>query len=1357
MPSRGKSYLLEIRDFIGHPETDTLLLVIGPHAVHSRHVEAEWRFALEKCAVVVPLLRLGCRRHADPADARRVDAEDYGQIPAPVAATRVHAIDFRERRDGLPRPSYAEALAELWRALTDPRAKPAAVPGVPDLPPNYMPRPDSLEEIERRLLADADSPVVVSGEGRAVALLGMSGVGKSVLAAAFCRNCRTRRSIEGRILWVRAGKESAPVTGVAGWLQGLHEENCLVVLDDVWDVRAVDMVRRAMGPRGRLLVTTTLAQVATALGVPPCRIDGLTDRQSLQLMGRWADREPASLPSEATTIARRCGNLPLALSMVGAMMRGASAERWQDALADLDRGRLDEIRHPLGEYEPSDLRRAIAVSIDALQPDTDDGAWERHHQARLRYLELAIFPGETPIPLATLYIYWGAAGVSESAARKLADLFWSRSLARRDGDGRLRLHDLHRTYLVTLQGPEVEPLHGRLIEAYRARWPKGWHTARDDGYLFDHLAFHLRHAGPAYAGELRGLVSRAWLDARLAQVPPKGSPDEWPYRGFANDVSVCLDGTPATYAHLVDLARCSFVSGLLARLASAVPPETIGTLAAAGQVERAIQHASLIPGGRTRSEALRSVVSALIGRSDFKRSLPLMDQLVREAERDDDPLLRAWVKAWAAARLAETGEAARAFEMCRQALMAGRSVDSEWIAPSVRCHVAAALARLGRPGEARRQARRALKAWYWLTSPELTMLVETMIQAGGERELEKTLALPSSGQTGFSESALLEVAVALYRAGWRARATECIRRMRRLSSARGVKTAQRPDLHAAVALAYAEMGRTRRAEALARRAQAAIGRQVPPAWRFEALILIGRAWLELGRRAAAAAQARRALEITGEWRGREQAEALTVAARLLLDAGQVDQASSVLNRALRTMWVMRSALKESRSDTWAEALVGVGRVAEAQELIERLDTRFGIRDRAYEKAALVLTRAGHWERALELTRAIADSWGRSRARLKMAGSCLSAGERAAAQRVIDAIEEPSLRSEALCDVATPDDPASLQEALDTAGEDVSLLATLAGKLALGAEPGAARPVTSRAVALALREKSGHWRAIGLGDLAAACLRTHDRKNLTRIRKSLAAIQEQEFRADGELRLALALAGAGQVKPAGEIARRVLRWPEHRFGGRPLEHGVLFSSAALVLLRCQEVSAAVTAARRALPILDTSVDSSFYDKEAAHERAVEVLRAAGALEAAVADGTLTFAEACHACLARQDETTLTRLLAAARQLAPGTDKADALAQIAGVLQALPRVSDVGGPAEARSVLLEALVSAKDAGGDGVVSIIKASAATIAGLDGGETLQRVREALIDIESWWPDEEEIAEEDPPANTMRRRSSLP
>ncbi|MBZ0274531.1 MAG: toll/interleukin-1 receptor domain-containing protein, partial [Anaerolineae bacterium] len=79
LPARSLDFTTEIEDAIR--ACDRFVLVVGPGAVASEYVTAEWQFAVEQCKPVTPILRAG----------------DHKLTPAAVA--QVNTIDCRPTRD----------------------------------------------------------------------------------------------------------------------------------------------------------------------------------------------------------------------------------------------------------------------------------------------------------------------------------------------------------------------------------------------------------------------------------------------------------------------------------------------------------------------------------------------------------------------------------------------------------------------------------------------------------------------------------------------------------------------------------------------------------------------------------------------------------------------------------------------------------------------------------------------------------------------------------------------------------------------------------------------------------------------------------------------------------------------------------------------------------------------------------------------------------------------------------------------------------------------------------------------------------------------------------------------------------
>ncbi len=299
-------------------------------------------------------------------------------------------------------------------------------------------------------------------------------------------------------------------------------------------------------PPGRLLITSRNERLLQGVDAVVRRVDLLSREESLNLLAEWSGQQRQSLSSEATEVARECGHLPLALAIVGAMIQRRPTA-WADALVRLQRHDLAKLETRFPSYPHPNLLRAIQTSVDALDDETLQDRFGQ--DVRQRYLELAVFPEEEPIPEAALAVLWGAAGLDDVDVRDLMDELVARSLAQRfdavasaDGDGSrsratrdhlenahseyesrplgfaLRLHDLLADYLIAATD-DFSRLHGQFVEAYAARCPEGFAAGTDDGYYFDHLTYHLARSRRRV--DLHRLLCNAdWLHARLAATDP---------------------------------------------------------------------------------------------------------------------------------------------------------------------------------------------------------------------------------------------------------------------------------------------------------------------------------------------------------------------------------------------------------------------------------------------------------------------------------------------------------------------------------------------------------------------------------------------------------------------------------------------------------------------------------------------------------------------------------------------------------------------------------------------------------------------------------------------------------------------
>ena len=226
------------------------------------------------------------------------------------------------------------------------RLVPPMVPGtpfvgyVPPLPSRFVGRADVLGALRGHVLSHAT-----------VALVGMGGAGKTVLAAAVVHDPDVQAAFPDGIAWVDAGQQATPVQlqeRLAAQLTGkivsfpsveagrnhlaevIGGRAFLLVVDDVWDPRDLNALNVVGAPHGGLLFTTRAASIARAVGATTCEVDELTLEQALELLGRWTGTAFGELPPEADPLTLRVGNLALGVAIAGGMVnsRGGRRQDW---------------------------------------------------------------------------------------------------------------------------------------------------------------------------------------------------------------------------------------------------------------------------------------------------------------------------------------------------------------------------------------------------------------------------------------------------------------------------------------------------------------------------------------------------------------------------------------------------------------------------------------------------------------------------------------------------------------------------------------------------------------------------------------------------------------------------------------------------------------------------------------------------------------------------------------------------------------------------------------------------------------------------------------------------------------------
>jgi WD40 repeat protein len=441
---------------------------IGAGAVWSGKVERE----IDTRAVTVAVLTQGSYKSA-VCRGEQIRALRKGKrlIPVlgslgadvPVYIEAVHYRDFTN--DAHYTVRLGELLADIRGDTT------ATLPGnyrqtrvtyitTPPQVPNYLERREDLQALRDAVFAeDHRQPIALT------ALAGMGGIGKTVLAKALTEDEVVQRAFPDGIVWITASKErkrdfieemrevgKALGDDLSRYDNALACENqyrttiankaALIVVDDVWSKADIERLL-AESPRSRFLFTTRDASIGRFVSAREHRADLLDVVQSRQLLAAWADIELDGLPTQADQVIGECGRLPLALSVVGAMLRGADEEFWTDTLDLLRRADLSEIQRQLPPGQES-FFKAVEVSFRSFEPEMQE-----------RYKALAVLLEDMAAPLPILETLWN---VNRAEARRLSRQLVDRSLAQRDADGDgIQLHDLQLDY-IRAQSPDRDAL-----------------------------------------------------------------------------------------------------------------------------------------------------------------------------------------------------------------------------------------------------------------------------------------------------------------------------------------------------------------------------------------------------------------------------------------------------------------------------------------------------------------------------------------------------------------------------------------------------------------------------------------------------------------------------------------------------------------------------------------------------------------------------------------------------------------------------------------------------------------------------------------------------------------------------------
>ncbi|XP_027337056.1 putative disease resistance protein RGA3 [Abrus precatorius] len=323
-------------------------------------------------------------------------------------------------------------------------------------------RDDSKKEIISLLRPHHDNQKVY-----VIAISGLGGLGKTALAQLVYNDLAVQKSFDKR-MWVCVSdnfdvktivkKILQSVTGrhiaEGSSLDNLQEElrknlsgkKYLLVLDDIWNenpIKWAELRTYLMCGRqdSKILVTTRSENVAKAMTVDTFYpLKALTDEESWRLLKNIAFGDDSkgvnqNLESMGKEIAKRCKGVPLAVKMLGDLLREQTAEsKWEDVLC----GDLWE----------------LCIEQDSIMPILKLSYYNLSPEMRQCFAYCSLYPKDSEIPKNELIQLWMAQGylkycsTEKQHGNQFVNIFLMKSFfqdAKSDEHGEIisfKMHDL---------------------------------------------------------------------------------------------------------------------------------------------------------------------------------------------------------------------------------------------------------------------------------------------------------------------------------------------------------------------------------------------------------------------------------------------------------------------------------------------------------------------------------------------------------------------------------------------------------------------------------------------------------------------------------------------------------------------------------------------------------------------------------------------------------------------------------------------------------------------------------------------------------------------------------------------------
>jgi hypothetical protein len=453
--------------------TPRMILIVTPEALKSRDVREDWQYARQE-SVCIYLVE----------GVQGIDLYN-ASLPNWMRKSYIFNLDTEKEK--------------FLNCLKDPCYVARAPSMAPHPPQKYVFRSEKFEQLFNCFL---DAHRVNPLPSTTVALYGPEGFGKTALAECLCQHETIINAFDGGILWMKLGENpnleeemtklyraligESPkgIDGEGRFLKRrLEGKNCLIVIDDVWNEE--NLAPLLNGVNCARLITTPKFLYVT--GIKRINVDEMTQDEAVEVLAARVGYQPQFL-EPLCNLAERCGRMPLMLGLAGAALYRhiEGGYTLDEAISHMNRSLDEKGVVVFDRYKTIECNKAITQTIEVnlklLTPEQQD-----------RYIDLAVFPEGTDIPISILGVLWG---LQIFETEELCEEFNDLSLLNYDMQARtVRLHKVFKCYLIGKVN-DLKNLHARVASGIFTAWKKDCKTTGNDPtmdyslkYIFSHLIF----------------------------------------------------------------------------------------------------------------------------------------------------------------------------------------------------------------------------------------------------------------------------------------------------------------------------------------------------------------------------------------------------------------------------------------------------------------------------------------------------------------------------------------------------------------------------------------------------------------------------------------------------------------------------------------------------------------------------------------------------------------------------------------------------------------------------------------------------------------------------------------------------